>query len=139
MKEPFLIGTGIKFQALEVFTVDTRSTGGKVGSYDFAASANQTNYKVLSIRPIWFEECRIPDTATAVQLQNATLTLRTPKGDYVANHVPLLALSEQLAWLTFQRPIVWEPRFIDWRQCSVNLVAPFAGLVRIQVLYERPR
>lgn len=139
MKAPFLIGTGIKFKALEVFTVDTRPTGGKVGSYDFAASANQTNYKVLSIRPIWFEECRIPDSATIADLQNATLTLRTPEGDYVANHVPLIALTEQLALRTFQRPIVWEPRYIDWRQCSVNLVAPFAKLVRIQVLYERPR
>lgn len=95
--------------------------------------------EVMEVRCITDEFLKLKGLPTAAQTSRFVLTMKTPEGDAFVKDMPL----SRLAWLQpggsgpVTRNLVFEPRRIDGRQCTIATVGTiFNGIIALELVYR---
>lgn len=146
MNEPKQYGVtvGLTRGASELIETNTAllegvPSGGKVGvAYTFPTANFQDQRRAVQYRAYYLEIYRAKDIVPDGNLNGATITVRDRDGNFILEDVPLWRLSVQTLKDTtgIIRPLLFTPRFVDWRQSFIRLVVANVAVYPLDIVYE---
>lgn len=105
--------------------------------YPVGTAAMQSDRKVVSVKPWGATFYRIPRCITQTQTALVTLTLRDIHGANIHEDLPLHMLDLNYANISRRNYVkIFEPRYIDWRNSFVRLLAGIDCVIPIEIIYE---